>query len=46
MLLKPLVGARFLADKVTTTNVSIPAPSFSLDEIQNCVKIVTSLESQ
>ena len=44
MLLKPLVGARFVADKVTTTNNSILAPSFSLDERQNYVKIVTRLE--
>ena len=28
MLLKPLVGARFVADKVTTTNVTILAPCF------------------
>ena len=46
MLLKPLVGARFVADKVTTTKVSILATSFSLDERQNYVKIVTSSESQ
>ena len=46
MLLKPLVGARFASDKVTTTNVPIWAVSFSLDEKQNYVKIVTSLESQ
>ena len=46
MLLKPLVGARFVADKVTTTNVTIWAVSFSFDEKQNDVKIVTSLESQ
>ena len=46
MLLKPLVGASFVADKVTTTNVTIWALSFSLDERQNYVKIVTSLESQ
>ena len=46
MLLKPLVGARFVADKVTTTNVTILALKFSLDERQIYVKIVTSLESQ
>ena len=46
MLLKPLVGARFVADKVTTTIVTILAVSFSLDEKQVYVKIVTSLESQ
>ena len=45
ILLKPLVGARFVADRVTTTNNSILALSFSLDERQNYVKIVTSLES-
>ena len=46
MLLKPLVGARFVADKVTTTKVTILATSFSLDERQNYVKNVTSIESQ
>ena len=46
MLLKPLVGARFVADKVTTTNVTILALKFSLDERQIYVKNVTSLESQ
>ena len=46
MLLKPLVGARFVADKVTTTNVPILGPQFSLDEKQIYVKIVTSFESQ
>ena len=46
MLLKPMVEARFVADKVTTTKVSILVPPFSLDERQNCVKIVAGLESQ
>ena len=46
ILLKPVVGARFVAEKVTTTNVSMLALSFSLDERQNLVKIVTSLESE
>ena len=46
MLLKPLVGARFVADKVTTTNVTILGPQFPLDERQIYVKNVTSLESQ
>ena len=45
ILLKPSVGARFVADRVTTTNNSILALSFSWDERQNYVKIVTSLES-
>ena len=46
MLLKPLVGARFVADKVTTTKLTILALKFSLDERQIYVKNVTSLESQ
>ena len=46
MLLKPLVGARFVADKVTTTNNSILAPSFSLDKRQNYVKDIAGVESQ
>ena len=46
MLLKPVVGARFVADKVTTTNLSLMAVEFSLDERQIYVKIVTSIESQ
>ena len=46
MLLKPLVGARFVTDKVTTTNLSLTAVNFSLDERQIYVKNVTSLESQ
>ena len=45
-MLKPLVGARFVADKVTTTNNSILALEFSLDERQIYVKNVTSIESQ
>ena len=46
MLLKPLVGARFVADEITTTNLSILTLKFSLDERQNYVKNDTSLESQ
>lgn len=46
MLLKPLVGARFVANKVTTTKDPILASSFSWDEKQIFVKIVVSLESQ
>ena len=46
MLLKPLVGARFVADKVTTTNLTILVPKLSLDEKQIYVKIVMSLEFQ
>ena len=46
MLLKPLVGARFSREEVTTTNVTILGPQLSLDERQTYVKNVTSLESQ
>ena len=46
MLLKPLVGAIFSREEVTTTKVSILALKFSLDERQIYVKIVTSIESQ
>ena len=46
MWLKPLVGARFVANKVTTTKDPILASSFSCDEKQVFVKIVVSLESQ
>ena len=46
MWLKPLVGARFVANKVTTTQDQILASSFSWDETQIFVKIVVSLESQ
>ena len=46
MLLKPLVGTRFCYDRDMTTNVTICTLNFSLGGRQNCVKIVTSLESQ
>ena len=41
MLLKPLVGARILNED-DTKRARFGAPSFSLDERQNYVKIVTS----
>ena len=46
ILLKPAVGAIFVAEKNTTTNLTIWTVSFSLDERQNFVQIVTSLESE
>ena len=44
IVLKPLVGARFWSDSATASRDTILAPSFSLSEKQNYVKIVTSLE--